>query len=306
MRELLRVAARVAIALLLVLGGPLPAVRAYAGSKVRADGKQEFERAMRFYDAQEYEAALPLFHRAYELSNRRASAIRALAQCERALKRYHEAIAHFREYLATKPRPADASSVEETIILLEQLEREATKAAAAPPQGTAAEGSTREPGAARGTPGEPSAAKGTTREPGAAKGTTREPGPGLIAAPSEGLGATRGEDPSRPNAGPLDATATDPLPPPGGGRAAPWIVLGGAGALAVAGGILFAMGRSDLSTVEDAPPGTPFRDVEDAADRAPVLTGVGGALIGAGVAGLAAGLVWILADSPADDAREDR
>jgi tetratricopeptide (TPR) repeat protein len=89
-----------------------------------SEPKEEFEKATRFFKAGEYEAALPHFQRAYELSNRRPSTVLGLAQCERALKRYESAVVHFREYLASKPTPADAASVAETLKLVEDLRAE--------------------------------------------------------------------------------------------------------------------------------------------------------------------------------------
>lgn len=94
------------------------------------EAKSSFQKANRFFEAGEYEAALPLYEQAYALSNRRPSTIRALAQCERALKLYERAIAHFREYLETQPE--DAERIIETLELLEEL-REASEATPVPP-----------------------------------------------------------------------------------------------------------------------------------------------------------------------------
>ncbi|MBK6685870.1 MAG: tetratricopeptide repeat protein [Deltaproteobacteria bacterium] len=118
----------------LILGLVLVGTSAFAAPK-KNDGKAEFEKAMRYYQAQEFEAALPWFEKAYELSGRRASTIRALAQCERSLKRYEPAILHFEEYLATKPRPSDATAVEETVAILKELvaDQRARAVAEAPP-----------------------------------------------------------------------------------------------------------------------------------------------------------------------------
>lgn len=85
-----------------------------------AEAKREFEIANRYFKAQEYDVALPHYQRAYEASGKRASTIKGLAQCERALGKYADAITHFKEYLATKPRPKDAAAVENTIALLEE------------------------------------------------------------------------------------------------------------------------------------------------------------------------------------------
>lgn len=85
-------------------------------------GRIEFDKGMRYFRAQEYDAALPYLQQAYELSGKRPSTIRALAQCERALNRYEDAIRHFEEYLATNPE--DAASVRETITLVKELQQE--------------------------------------------------------------------------------------------------------------------------------------------------------------------------------------
>ena len=84
-----------------------------------ANGREEFEKGSRYFKAEEYEAALPYFRKAYEMSGHRPAAVFALAQCERSLKMYGPAIQHFREYLESKP--ANAADVEETIALLQEL-----------------------------------------------------------------------------------------------------------------------------------------------------------------------------------------
>lgn len=88
-------------------------------------GREAFEKGLGYFNAEEYELALPLFEEAYEASAHRPPAIFMLAQCERMLKRYDRAIAHYREYLATKPPPEDAAKVEKTIDLLLELEKKA-------------------------------------------------------------------------------------------------------------------------------------------------------------------------------------
>lgn len=87
----------------------------------RTPGKEEFEKGQKYFEAEEYEAALPFFKKAYELSGKRPATIFSLAQCERAVKRYDDAITHFREYLSTTPRPPDATDVEQTLELLTEL-----------------------------------------------------------------------------------------------------------------------------------------------------------------------------------------
>ncbi|MEE2903202.1 MAG: tetratricopeptide repeat protein [Myxococcota bacterium] len=84
-----------------------------------APGLKEFKRGVRFFRAKEFEAALPLFRKAYELSGHRRSTVLALAQCERALKMYDDAIAHYREYLAMNP--PNAEKIRETVKLTQEL-----------------------------------------------------------------------------------------------------------------------------------------------------------------------------------------
>jgi tetratricopeptide (TPR) repeat protein len=79
----------------------------------------------------------------------------------------------------------------------------------------------------------------------------------------------------------------------GAARLAPWLLIGGGAAVAITGAVLFALGRNDVATVEDAEDGATLSELEDAHDRAPVLTGVGIALAIAGVASAAGGIVWL-------------
>lgn len=211
-------------------------------------GKAEFEKAMRFYQAQEYEAALPWFERAYELSGRRASTIRALAQCERSLKLYERAIAHFREYLATQPTPSDADSVGETVRLLEEILADRGRESPPPKE---------------------------------------EPKEELVLVPAVSA------PPPPPQESPPLVVETE-----GGSETnlAAWSLVGGGGAAVVVGSVLLALGLSAASSVESAPSGTPFNDVRGDADAAPVLSGVGIGLIGAGLAAAGGGLVWLLGD----------
>jgi tetratricopeptide (TPR) repeat protein len=100
-----------------------------AAAQRDASGLAEFERGNEFFGAGEYDLALPYFQKAYELSGRRPSTIRALAQCERALGMYDEAIAHFQEYLETDPE--EAAQIEKTLELLEEARQKKRKKEAA-------------------------------------------------------------------------------------------------------------------------------------------------------------------------------
>lgn len=81
-----------------------------------APGRAEFEEALGYFAAEEYEEARVFFQKAYLLSGGRPSALKGMAQCERALRRYEPAIQLFEEYLRT--RPPDAARVRKTVALL--------------------------------------------------------------------------------------------------------------------------------------------------------------------------------------------
>lgn len=93
-------------------------------------GRAAFVKASKYFEAEEYEAALPYFRKAYEQSGARPATAFGLAQCLRSLKRYDEAIPLFEEYLASDPD--NAASVRETLGLLREIaERQRKKQEAA-------------------------------------------------------------------------------------------------------------------------------------------------------------------------------
>ncbi len=100
----------------LLIAVSLCTIAPLARAQPSGDAKATFEEGYRFFEAEEFEAALPFFERAYELSNKRPAAIFALAQCLRSLKRYEAAIERFEEY--ARAEPGKASEVKETLKLL--------------------------------------------------------------------------------------------------------------------------------------------------------------------------------------------
>lgn len=265
---------------------PLAPAIAWAAKKKdnNEGGRAEFERAARYYKAQEYDAALPWFQKAYELSGKRPSTIRALAQCERSLKMYDQSIEHFREYLATNPPAAEAKSVRKTIALLEELKTSNDAMVAAkksePADSTPAIDAAPVEATPRITPQ-------TTTE----RSTTQE----LETPPASVLRETPPPRYQPQNAAP--PLIADTQLERRESKVVPWIVTGGSAAAAIAGAVLFALGRQDVSTVESAADGTPYRgEISDAAGRAPVFTGVGIGLLAAGVAGTGIGVTMLLSD----------
>jgi hypothetical protein len=112
----------------------------------------------------------------------------------------------------------------------------------------------------------------------------------------------------RPSAEPATRAVADPapaqdvaVPPPpyrvgpaerGEPPIVPWVLVGIGAVVAAVGAVLLGVGLADVSTVESAPFGTEWATLDDAHGRAPVLTGVGGALLGVGAAAAIAGLTW--------------
>lgn len=118
-----------------------------------------------------------------------------------------------------------------------------------------------------------------------------------IAVLEQAIAQAGASEPSEPTE-PAPATAGSP-----GADPAPWITLGVGAAVAVAGAVVLGVGFADIATVQNAADGTSLSAIRDAHDQAPVLTGVGWAAIGVGVALAAAGLIWGLSTGPATEPR---
>lgn len=112
--------------------GPLVMLVALAGAP-ETDAREAFTIGREHFAAGRYTEALPHLERAYQLSNKRPSTIRALAQCHRAMSQFDEAIAYFQEYLATGPSAQDREAVEKTIALLEEKRAATAKPEPPPP-----------------------------------------------------------------------------------------------------------------------------------------------------------------------------
>ena len=98
-------------------GDPKPAAKAKTDP---AAAKSAYLAAQKLFKAEEFKLALPLFEKAYRLSNKKPSSIMGLAQCERMLKMYDSAIMHFNEYLAVAPSKERKKRIQETLRILEQ------------------------------------------------------------------------------------------------------------------------------------------------------------------------------------------
>jgi hypothetical protein len=84
---------------------------------------------------------------------------------------------------------------------------------------------------------------------------------------------------------------TEPAEAPGK-SVTPWVVVGISSAVAIGGGVLLGLALHDVSTVENTPPTTDWSEVETKYKRSPTLSTIGIVMLGAGAAGIAAGLTW--------------
>ncbi|MEQ9501035.1 MAG: tetratricopeptide repeat protein [Deltaproteobacteria bacterium] len=95
--------------------------------------REAYEVAVKYFSADEAQLALPYFRRAYEASSHRPSTILGLAQCERVLGRYDDALEHLNEFLATEPDDLERRRAEETIVMIEALRATVTSSSATGP-----------------------------------------------------------------------------------------------------------------------------------------------------------------------------
>lgn len=94
----------------------------------------------------------------------------------------------------------------------------------------------------------------------------------------------------QPTAAPAPALASST----GGSDLAPYIVMGAGGAALIAGAVLVGIAASDKSAVENAAEGVTWPELEPRYNRGRTFFPVGFALMGVGLAGVAAGLTWKL------------
>ena len=84
----------------------------------------------------------------------------------------------------------------------------------------------------------------------------------------------------------------------------PWLLIGGGGATAIAGGVLLGLALATKSEVEGIADGEKsWPDVKDDVDSVPTQSLLGGILLGVGLATTVAGVVWTLNDSDTEPVR---
>lgn len=104
------------------------------------------------------------------------------------------------------------------------------------------------------------------------------------------------EETDAAHAEPEETSEPGPVPVPphwNDERTAAWVTFAASFGVAVVGGVLLAVGLDDVSSIENAPDGIAWSSVAGALDRAPLLTGIGGVVLGLGIAGTAVGAVLL-------------
>ncbi len=194
-----------------------------------------------------------------------------------------KAIEAFRLYVTRSGAEADPGIVEK----VKNLEAAAAaNAAPPPPDKVAGDGRVGTSGAGDGKPD------------GAGDGKPDGAGDGK----SDGTG---GGKPDGTGGGKPDGTdaASEPLIDP---ALLPWLVVGGGGALALTGGILLGVGTVNASDARKRctlPGGACPPEVAESGTQANLLKGVGGGVLGLGVAAIGGGLAWhFLSGDPAEAA----
>ncbi|HET8936902.1 MAG TPA: hypothetical protein VFN67_25840 [Polyangiales bacterium] len=94
--------------------------------------------------------------------------------------------------------------------------------------------------------------------------------------------------------GQVQPVTPPPAAEPGTGNLAPYIVMGAGGAALVAGAVLVGIAAADKHAVEHAEEGATWPELEPRYNRGRTFFPVGFALMGVGLAGVAAGLTWKL------------
>lgn len=83
-----------------------------------------------------------------------------------------------------------------------------------------------------------------------------------------------------------------------GRGAAPWVVVGVSGAIAIAGGVMLVVAASNKAQVENAEEPAQWSEYEGLYETGEALFPIGGVMLGVGLAGVAAGLAWELWPTP--------
>jgi tetratricopeptide (TPR) repeat protein len=211
------------------------------------------------FSAGRFADALSEFQKSYALSGR-PKLLYNIGVASDRLRRDREALAAFEQYLEQVPAAPERAEVEARIAVLRGVTTTPVPTESTPP-----------PTESTPTP------------------TTVAPQPVDTSTTTTSTTVITEVVPAEPVESTVPAETRAPHPSVG-----QWLALGASGVVAVAGGVLFAIALIDKSTVESVADGGRFSDIESAHDRVPLLSTLGGVMLGVGLAGAAAATTWIV------------
>jgi tetratricopeptide (TPR) repeat protein len=222
---MMRIVSRV-LACLLFLGvtGAAPSARAQESDKERS--QKAYEAGRKAYNLGEFDEAVKLWRQGYEVKGDPIFLFN-IAQAYRQLKDYQKAIFYYKGYLREQPSATNRADVEAKISELQKLLDASQNATEGPPKGIA----TPEGKGTEGTTGK------TTGETGGKTGTGTGEG-------GARTGGAKGTDLRGAGAGPRDEGG----PGPGKMMKIAGLATGGAGAVLVVTGIIFASKASSIAS----------------------------------------------------------
>jgi hypothetical protein len=258
--------------------------------------------AVEQYERGNYDESKVLFAQAHQLFPN-ARTLRGLGMVAYTMRDYVESIHYLEGAIGSKVKPLDPPLVRESedvirrartfigVVRVSVVPQDAKLRVNATPASRTSDGTIAlNPGPYEieaSAPGHQSASRLVRVEP----GTTLVLEFALPNSPADPIAARQPAQPEAPSPAPEAALESD-AEARGGKSVGPWVVVGVSGAVAIAGGVMLGIALSDVSTVERSGPNTDWSDVEGKYERSPVLSTVGIAMLGAGAAGIAAGLTW--------------
>jgi len=247
------------------------------------------DRALVEFDANHYEEARALFTRAHALQPN-ARTLRGLGVVEFKLGNHAQAVEYLARALESHDKPLVGELRSTTETALAEARVTLDQAAPSPEPRDMAEGD------------EFAHARGNAR--GGDEHVLNLEAPATLPDPESIAKATQVKPPLPRTAAPAHVEDPSPADESSHQKTWSWILGTGAGSLVLSGGVLVWLARNDISKVENAEPGTQWRELQPAYERAPTRLALGVTLLAVGAAGAAGLIVWRVSSSSSRDAAD--